>query len=211
MGIWIERKYDFTFLVGVYQREFNRIKFCVGPSIVLGSPNELWLHFGLGFGEEEEDWDEIINHTYLVTLPLALSEKRSECGWVRIDWFEVKVGKDGYMKNLEVHENGYLDAVATSDEKSMKFTILGKEIYSVKVKGSFKSDYGLKVVDELTLYYAGKRDIRKGDKIQGSVKFVTLPYNVCFLSALGECYWITKGEKEVSVLPVTTKNVTILS
>lgn len=65
---------------------------------------------------------------------------------------EVKVGKDGYMKNLEVHENGYLDAVATSDEKSMKFTILGKEIYSVKVKGSFKSDYGLKVVDELTLY-----------------------------------------------------------
>jgi len=190
LGIWVEGKYD-TFLVGVHQREFNRIKICLGPSIVLGVPTELWLHFGIGFGGDEEDWDEEIRHRYLTIIPLAMAEKPSECDWVRIDWFEVKVGNDGYVKHLEKHENGYLNATATSDEREAEFTILGEKVYSVTVSGTFKSDYGSQTVNA-TLYYLGNKNIKRGDSIEGYVKLVTLLSREpeVFISALEDCYWI---------------------
>lgn len=206
LGIWVERKYGTTFLVGVYQREFNQVKICPGPSIVVGVPTELWLHFGIGFGEDEEDWDEEVEHIRLLEIPLALAEKPSECEWDRIDWFEIKVGRDGYINHLERHENGYLTAAATSDEREVEYvTICGKKVYSVTVSGTFKNDYGSQIIEAI-LYYLGKRNIRQGDHLEGYVKLVTLPYgkSKTYISALEDCYWITSNEYTVTILPVTT-------
>jgi len=206
LGIWVEKKYGTTFLVGVYQREFNRVKICPGPSIVVGVPTELWLHFGIGFGEDEEDWDEEVEHIRLLEIPLAMAEKPSECEWDRIDWFEVKVGGDGYIKHLERHENGYLTATATSDEREVKYvTIDGERVYSVTVRGTFKNDYGSQTI-EATLYYLGKRNIRQGDHLEGYVKLVTLLYgkSKAYISALEDCYWITSNKYTVTLLPITS-------
>ena len=208
LGIWIERGYDNIFLVGVYQREFNQIRICPAPSIVVGmfpAELELWLHFGIGFGGDEEDWDEEINHTKILEIPITMAERPSECNWDRIDWFEVKVSKDGYVKYIENHRSGFLHATATSDEREEEFTVFGEGVYSVTISGTFESNYGSETLST-TLYYLGKKNIKRGDTIEGYVKLVTSEKEK-YVSALEDCYWIVTN-KTVVVLPVAPTETT---
>ena len=192
LGIWIEDHGDATFLVGVYQREFNRLKACVGPSIVVGEPSEIGLHIGIGFGKDEKDWDEIMYHISLPIIVPMSSKKPHDSDWDRIDWFEVKLGTDGYIKHIETDVNGYLNATALSDEREVEW-IDSVPIYSVKINGTFEDNYGYKKNITATLYYVGSKSIKQGDIIKGYVKLITLRYldnPITYLSAVEEGYWV---------------------
>lgn len=114
-----------------FTREMNKANICPGVSL---TPVELQMHFGVGFGDDEDDWDEIVMHiglTSLISSTASTAKRPSECEWDRVDWFEVKLSLDGYIKRLETHENGRIEVVALTDEARVGSTESGREIYSV--------------------------------------------------------------------------------
>ena len=188
VGLWVERLGNNKYLAKLYMNEFD-LRICApGLGVVFGIPSELWLHVGLGIN----GWDCYLWHKQLAIFTLA--EKPPESSWKIIDTFKIRFDKlRPYVSETETIENGKFEGVVISDEKLVQW--IYPTLYCVKVKGTLTIDDEYQRPVNTTLYYTEKKEFKKGDKITGFVKLITIkttekPIN--YLSAIGEGYRINK-------------------
>lgn len=201
IGLWIERLEDNEYLAELYLNELT-LRICApGLGVVFGIPPsvELWIHASGGIN----DWDQYPKHKQIVVF--TLSEKPPESSWKRIEVFKVRFDKlRPYVTSVETIENGNLEGIVMSDEKVVQWVY--PELYYVKVKGTLTIDYNYQKSVNITLYYTKSKGFKKGEKVIGFVKLVTIKTTekpIVYLSAIGNCYWIDR------ILPPWITNVTV--
>lgn len=202
VGLWIEEREDNVYLAGLYMNELTFRVCAPGLGIVIGFPPSVWIHASGGINE----WDYWISHKKLAEIPLSLEEKPSESSWKRIEVFEVRFDRlKPYTKHIETIENGYFEGIALSDEKLAEW-VYPQTLYYIKVNGTLKVSDNYQKQINTALYYTKEKGFKKGDKIVGFVKLVTIRTTkepVTYLSAIGEGYWIAKQPKMVLILDIS--------
>jgi hypothetical protein len=193
IGLWIEKVDDGTYLAKLYMNEFD-FRFCPGLGVVLPS-REFWLHAGFGINS----WDSYLKHWRLYPTPQKNQsltfEKPSESSWKRIEVFKVRFDKlKLHTAHEETIENGNFEGIALSDENLVEW-VYPQTLHCVKVKGTLTIDANYQKSINTTLYYTEKKGFKRGDKVIGFVKLVTVKTAhepISYLSAIGDYYWIDK-------------------
>ncbi len=203
IGLWIEKTSDNTYLAELYINEL-KFKICApGLGIVFGFPPsvELWLHAGFGINH----WDMLRTHKILAEAEFGLTEKPSESSWKRIEVFKVRFDRfKPYTAHNETIENGYFEGFALSDEMVAQW-VHPQKLYYIKVDGTLKIDDKYQKSINTTLYYTEKKNFKKGDRVVGFVKLVTIRTTkepITYLSATGKGYWINKPSPTPKMTPI---------
>jgi len=204
IGLWVEKMSDSTYLAELYMNEF-KFKVCApGLGIVFGLPPsmEFWLHAGFGINY----WDLLLKHKKLAEVEFGLAEKPSESSWKKIEVFRVKFDRlKPYVAHDETIENGNFEGIALSDEKLVQW-VYPQTLYYIKVNGTLTIDDNYQKSINTTLYYTEKKGFKKGDRIVGFVKLVTIRTTkepITYLSATGNGYWISKQPTMIPILDIS--------
>jgi len=206
MGISVENLGNNVYIVKLLLNELD-VRICApGIGIVFSPyPSELYIHLGIG----TNGWDTYMRHIRLCGYSLA--ENVPESHWKVIKVFKVKLDKSRpFVTEIETIENGYFEGFVTSNEKSVQW--IRPPIYCVKVNGTFIDGNLCKSVDNITLYYPTRMGFRKGSRIIGFVKLVTLQTSSrpsTYLSAIGKNYWVNETPPWIVAVNTTVTNTTV--
>ncbi|RUM33377.1 MAG: hypothetical protein DSY33_04550 [Archaeoglobus sp.] len=200
MGLWIEKIDNNTYLAELYMNKLTLRVCAPGLGFVFSIPPEMWIHAGFGINK----WDKYLKHYKLLSASVS-AEKPLESSWKRIEVFKVRFDKlKSYVSEIETIENGNFKGVATSNEKVVQW--IYPTLYCVKVNGIITISNNYQKSINTTLYYTEKKDFKKGDKIVGFVKLVTIRTTkepITYLDATGNGYWIDKQPKMIPILNIS--------